>query len=297
RLDRMLPAFGKLSNLTTAVFDAKSLAGRCDAVFLALHGGKAMAYVPALLDAGVRVIDMGPDFRLKDPQTFERYYGMQHTAPELLSQAVYGLAPYYRDTIRGAQLVAVPGCYPISMILPLRPLVGHELTELPIVVDAISGVSGAGRALHEAFQFCEMNENVRAYKLGIHQHTPEVEQELLGEHLIQFSPHVGPYTRGILSTITVHLKGPVDPAERYARYAAEPFVRVLGAGALPELKHVRGSTFCDIGWVMDERTNNLLIVSAVDNLMGGTAGMAVQCMNIMFGLEETMGLACGGMAP
>ena len=142
-----------------------------------------------------------------------------------------------------------------------------------------------------------MNENLKAYRIGNHQHIPEIEQELEFRAVVQFTPHVAPITRGILSTITLRPERPFDPAPCFARYEAEPFVRVLGPGVLPDVKHVRGSNFCDFGWVMDERTGNLIIVSAIDNLVGGTAGMALQCMNLMFGRDETEGLRYGGMAP
>jgi len=297
RLDEVLPQFRKLTDVVCETFDADALARKCDVVFIAVPGAKSMALGAALRKAGARTIDMGPDFRLRDTAAFREYYKVEHTAPELLPEAVYGLVPYYRDRLRDAQLVAVPGCYPASVILPVRPLTDAPVADVPIVVDAISGMSGAGRALSEGFHFPEMNENVKAYRVGTHQHTPEIEQELLGRFVVQFTPHVGPYTRGILSTITMHLKEPFDVAACYARYADEPFVRVLCEGQLPELKHVRGSTFCDFGWVMDKRTRNLVIVSAIDNLVGGTAGMAVQCFNIMFGLDERTGLTFGGMAP
>lgn len=251
----------------------------------------------ALRAAGARTVDMGPDFRIKDTGLFSQYYKAEHAAPHLLPEAVYGLVPYYRDQIRDAQLIAAPGCYPASVIFPLRPLLDAPIADIPIVVDAISGLSGAGRAVSEAFHFPEMNENVKAYRIGSHQHTPEIEQELAFKFKVQFTPHVGPYTRGILSTITVHVKEPFDVAPYYARYASEPFVRVLGEGKPAEIRHVRGSNFCDIGWVMDKRTNNLVIVSAIDNLVGGTAGMAVQCMNVMFGLDERTGLRLAGMMP
>ena len=297
RIDEALPAFGKMINITCQTFDAKALAKQCDVVFIAVPGTKSMALGAALRAAGVRTIDMGPDFRLKDTAVFAQYYKVEHTAPRLLPEAVYGLVPYYRDAIRGAQLVAAPGCYPASVILPLRPLIGAPIADVPIVVDAISGMSGAGRAVAEAFHFPEMNENVKAYRIGTHQHTPEIEQELAHTFKVQFTPHVGPYSRGILSTITVHLKELFDVAPLYARYASEPFVRVLGEGKLPEVRYVRGSNFCDIGWVLDARTRNLVIVSAIDNLVGGTAGMAIQCMNTMFGIEESTGLKLAGMAP
>lgn len=292
-----LPAFNKLINLTFETFDAASLTQRCDVVFVGVPGKASMGPVAALREAGARVIDIGPDFRLKDTAAFARYYGTEHTAAHLLPESVYGLPPWYRDTLRGAQLVAVPGCYPISAILPLRPLLNAPLSGTPVVVDSISGISGAGKTPTEAFHFPEMNENLKAYKLAVHQHIPEMEQELLGKVVIQFTPHVAPLTRGILTTITLRPDTLFDPAPFYACYADEPFVRVLGEGRLPEVRYVRASNFCDIGWVRDERTGNLLIVSAIDNLMGGTAGMAVQCMNLMFGLDETTGLRWGGMAP
>jgi len=297
RLDELLPAFGKITDIACEKFHAEALARRCDVVFIAVPGTKSMALGAALRAAGVRTVDLGADFRIKDPALFRQYYEVEHTAPHLLRDAVYGLVPYYRDQIRHAQLVAAPGCYPATVILPLRPLLDAPIADVPIVADAISGVSGAGRAVAEPFHFPEMNENVKAYRIGVHQHTPEIEQELEFRFKVQFTPHVGPYTRGILSTITVHLKEIFDVAPLYERYANEPFVRVLGEGKPAEVRYVRGSNFCDIGWVMDTRTNNLIIVSAIDNLLGGTAGMAVQCMNLMFGLDETMGLKLAGMMP
>jgi N-acetyl-gamma-glutamyl-phosphate reductase len=207
------------------------------------------------------------------------------------------MAPFYREAIRSAELVAAPGCYVMSALIPLKPLAGLLSPDVPVVIDAISGVSGAGRALHEAFHFPEMNENVKAYKIGVHQHTPEIEQELDNRVLVQFTPHVGPYTRGILSTITLRFAESVDLDAVYACYANEPFVRVLGEGSLAEVRHVRGTNFCDFGWIIDERTGNVIFVSAVDNLCGGTAGIAVQCLNIMFELDERTGLMCGGFTP
>jgi N-acetyl-gamma-glutamyl-phosphate reductase len=297
RLDDLLPAFGKIADVIVETFDPDALAKKCDVVFIAVPGTKSMALGAALRKAGARTVDMGPDFRIKDTALFTEYYKVEHTAAHLLPEAVYGLVPYYRDQIRDAQLVAAPGCYPASVIFPMRPLMNAPISDVPIVVDAISGLSGAGRAVSEEFHFPEMNENVKAYRIGTHQHTPEIEQELGFKFKVQFTPHVGPYTRGILSTITVHVKEPFDVAPYYARYADEPFVRVLGEGKLAEIRYVRGSNFCDIGWVMDKRTKNLVIVSAIDNLVGGTAGMAVQCMNVMFGLDERTGLKLAGMMP
>ncbi len=297
-LGEVLPAFRKTSSIMLERFDPGALAKNCDVVFIAVPGTKSMDLGAALRRAKAKTIDMGPDFRIKDPALYAQYYKVKHTAPEFLDEAVYGLVPFYRDQIRDAEFIAVAGCYPASVLLPLKPLAGHPaISDVPIVVNTISGISGAGRALAEAFHFPEMNENVKAYKLGVHQHTPEIEQELDDKHLVQFSPHVGPYSRGILSTITVRMQGEIDLPTLYARYEDEPFVRVLGEGVLPELRYVRASNFCDIGWVMDRRTGNLLLVSAIDNLVGGTAGMAIHCMNIMFGLDESSGLRFGGMAP
>jgi len=293
----VLPAFRKLLDLRFEAFDPKALAERCDVVFVGVPGRESMAPVAQLREAGVRVIDIGPDFRLKDTKAFATYYATEHTGAQLLPEAVYGLVPWYREEVRHARLVAVPGCYPISVLLPLRPLMDAPLAEVPVVVDAISGVSGAGKGLKEDFHFPEMNDNLKAYKVGMHQHIPEIEQELQFRTQVQFTPHVAPLTRGMLSTITVRLRETIDPWDYYARYAEEPFVRVLGQDVLAEVKHVRATNFCDFGWVMDKRTGNLIIVSAIDNLMGGTAGMAVQCMNLMFGLDESTGLSWGGMAP
>mgnify|MGYP002682591553 CR=1 FL=1 len=180
-LGEVMPALAKTTSVKLETFDAERLAEQCDVVFMALHGGTSMDLIPPLRQAGVKVIDMGPDFRLKNTADFKKYYGMEHRAPELLDEAVYGLAPYYRDQIATTSLVAVPGCYVMSVLFPVRPLVDGISRDFPVIVDAISGLSGAGRALHGVFHFPEMNENVRAYKLGVHQHTPEIEQELGGD--------------------------------------------------------------------------------------------------------------------
>lgn len=297
RLEEALPAYRKLSDLVFEDFDAAELARRCDVVFMAVPSKESMAPAAELRAEGVRVIDIGADFRLKNLADFREYYGTEHQASHLLDESVYGLVPFYRDALKDAGLVAVPGCYPISALLALRPLLDAPIADQPVIIDSISGLSGAGKGLAEGLHFSEMNENVRAYKVGTHQHIPELEQELLGKVMVQFTPHVGPYTRGILTTAYVRMAESFDPAPYFARYEAEPFVRVLGEGGLPELKYIRATNFCDIGWKRDERTGNLVLLSAIDNLNGGTAGMAVQCMNIMFGVEESTGLGFGGMTP
>jgi len=297
RLADVLPAFRKLTDVVFQAFDAEALAKKCDVVFIAVPSRESMPIGSDLRKAGARVLDLGGDFRIKDHLAFAKYYKTEHTAAHLLEECVYGLAPWYRDALKSAQLVSVPGCYPISIVLPLRPILEHVQTDVPIVVDAVSGVSGAGRTPSEGYHFPEMNENLKAYKLGVHQHIPEIEQEIGQGAVVQFTPHVAPLTRGILSTITFRPNGPIDVSNALRRYETEPFVRVLPEGEFPEVRFVRASNFCDIGWTMDERTGNLLMVSAIDNMMGGTAGMAVQCLNIMFGLDESTGLTYGGMAP
>jgi len=297
RLDEVLPAFRKVLDLTLEPFDPEALAKKCDVVFIAVPGTKSMALGAQLHAAGVRVMDLGSDFRVKDPAAYRQYYKTEYSHPELAVKAVYGHVPFYRDQIRDAAIVAVPGCFPISVITPLRPLVEAAAPETPVVVNAVTGVSGAGRALNEVFHFPAMNENLRAYRLGTHQHIPEIEQELGGRVMVQFTPHVAPLTRGILSTIVLRPSKSIDVAALYRLYDDEPFVRVLPEGQIPDINHVRGSNFCDIGWVRDERTGNLLIVSVIDNLVGGTAGMGVQCMNVAFGLDERTGINFPGMAP
>ncbi len=295
-LTDVVPGFGKLTDVVLETFDAAALAKQCDVVFIGAPGTESMPIAAALREAGARVIDIGPDFRLKDPAVWKATYKVDHTAPGLLQEAVYGLVPSNRAAIKKANLVAGPGCYPISALVPLQPLVPLAEPSVPVVIDSVSGVSGAGRGMKQHFHFPEMNENVWAYGLTNHRHVPEMEQELGGAIKVQFNPHVGPYTRGIVSTITIRPSADVDLEKCYARYADEPFVRVLGEGKFPDAAGVRATNFVDLGWIHDTRTGNLIVVSAVDNLMGGTAGMAVQCMNLMFGLGETDGLLYGGMS-
>ncbi len=297
RLDSQLPAFRSLTDLVFTEFDPEALAASCDVVYIGVPGKESMAPVQALRAAGVRVIDIGADFRLKNTDLFKEYYKETHTAAELLDEAVYGYVPGWRDQIPGANLVAVPGCYPISIITPLRPLLSAPLDDAPIVINSVSGVSGAGRTPSAALHFPEMNENFKAYKVGVHQHIPEIEQALDFKMTVQYTPHITSMTRGIHSTIVIRPTEPFDLAGYYAAYESEPFIRVLGEGVLPEVQYVRGSNFVDFGWVTDKRTGNIVIASAIDNLVGGTAGMAVQCMNLMFGLDETTGLLNGAFAP
>ena len=288
-------------------FDAASLAERCDAVFVAVTATESAPFVQALHAADARcVLDTGPDFRLKDARVFAQYYGIEHPAPELLPQSVYGLAETNREALKDAQLVAVAGCYPIGAILAVAPLVRERgLVGAPVIVNALSGISGAGRSLNENFHFPEANENARAYKVAVHRHAPEMEQEIkriAGRDIaIIFVPHTVPMTRGIATTAIVPLEKSVslERLEQLYRdfYAGKPFVRVLPRGEFPEVKHVRASNFCDVAIAYEPRTNRAIALSAIDNLTKGTAGQAVQDMNILFGLEETCGLWWGAVTP
>jgi N-acetyl-gamma-glutamyl-phosphate reductase len=281
-------------------YQAYSVEAACssDVVFIALPSGEAMNLIPELLTRGKRVIDLGGDFRLPDAATYQQYYQREHTAPQLLGQAVYGLPEWNRVPIRTASLVSNPGCYPTGAILPLAPLVKEGLIEpRGIVISSLSGVSGAGRSSSPELSFVEVNESVRAYKVGVHQHIPEIVSTLerLGGTQIgaTFVPHLLPLTRGIYTSIYAPLARNItdeDVVTAYERYyRREPFVRV-SATAIPELKHVNNTNDVDIGFRLYPANNQIIVLSAIDNLVKGAAGQAVQNMNIMFGFDETEGL-------
>lgn len=268
-----------------------------DLVFSALPSGKAMTFVPDLLDAAPRVIDLGGDFRLQSVAEYESYYGRPHVAARFLPEAVYGLPEINREKIAAARLVANPGCYPTSAILPLIPLLRAGIVGAEgIVVNSLSGVSGAGRSASIDMSFSEVNENARPYKIGRHQHIPEIEAALgaaAGTPVrISFTPHLIPVTRGILTTTHAELREVVSAEEAReciaSFYADAPFVRVLAS--IPEMKNVAYTNYCDIGCAVDARAGRLILVSAIDNLVKGAAGQAIQNMNIQFGLPEQTGL-------
>lgn len=271
---------------------------KADCAFVALPHQKAMEVVPGLLAQGIKVIDLSADFRFRTAAVYEQWY-KTHTEPGLLADAVYGLAEVYREKIRRATLVANPGCYPTAALLPLIPLLRDRLIAAEgIIVDAKSGVSGAGRSAVLTSLFAEVHEGVTAYKVGKHQHTPEIEQELGGAAQkpvrVVFTPHLIPMNRGILATMYATLNGKVTREavqECYRRlYAEGGFVRICPADTVPSTQQVRGSNCCDIGFIIDDRTNRLIIVSALDNLLKGGAGQAVQNMNIMAGFAEDAGI-------
>jgi N-acetyl-gamma-glutamyl-phosphate reductase len=270
-----------------------------DVVYTCLPHGEAMGAVQGAWEAGVRAIDLSADFRLRDVDLYQQWYKVEHVAPELLDKAVYGLVEVYRDRIAGARLVASPGCYPTSALLALYPLVvGGHLGDGRIIVDSKSGVSGAGRKLSLTTHFCEVNESFKPYSIGrAHRHTSELDQELaawgVGNLNVTFAPHLLPVSRGILSTIYVTLE-PGWSVERLVElynevYAGEPFVHVLPAGTLASLAYVTHTNRCALSFAGAEG-DNFILVSAIDNLVKGASGQAVQSMNVMYGLDETMGL-------
>ncbi len=279
--------------------NAKQVARDASIVFLALPHGLAAEFAKPLLSAGARVIDLSADFRIKNADVYKEFYGHDHPAPDLLGQSVYGLPEIYRDQIRKAKLVACPGCYPTSILIPLRPLVRRKaIDRRTILVSSMSGVTGAGRKAEVDYLFSECNESVRPYGVPKHRHLSEIEQELsiLAEEqiVIQFTPHLVPINRGIVTTIYADIAANVvnmDPALIFnGAYAEEPFVRLLGDERLPDTKNVAGTNFIDIAWKIDKRTNRLVVMSSIDNIVKGASGQAIQSMNLMLGVPETAGL-------
>jgi N-acetyl-gamma-glutamyl-phosphate reductase len=267
--------------------------------FLALPHGVAAEIARALLERGLRVIDLSADFRLRDAAVYQEFYGHAHPAPDLLEEAVYGLPEVRAEEIKTSRLVASPGCYPTSIILPLLPLLrGNLIDPTTIVANSMSGVSGAGRKADVSLLFCECNESVRAYGVPKHRHLSEIEQELslaAGENVtISFIPHLIPVNAGIATTTTAKLCDGVSAdaiGEALEKaYAAHPFVRLLGRGGCADTKNVTRTNFIDIGWQHDPRTGRIILMSAEDNLGKGAGGQAVQSFNLMFGLSETDGL-------
>ncbi|XXJ20533.1 N-acetyl-gamma-glutamyl-phosphate reductase [Desulfovibrio caledoniensis] len=295
-----------LGELTITQPDAADLAEECDVVFLAVPHKTAMEIAAELLEAGVKVVDLSADFRINDKATYEAWYQVEHTRADLLGEAVYGLPELYLDKIMGARLIANPGCYPTSSILGLAPALSAGLVETDnIVIDAKSGASGAGRGAKVGNLFCEVADSFRAYGLPTHRHTPEIEQEiskLAGTDItVSFNTHLLPIDRGILSTIYTRLKDAADLDAVHALYtdfyADKPLVRVLPKGQLPETRFVRGTVFCDIGLVVDPRTNRLIILSAIDNLCRGASGQALMNANLICGLDIDEGLPMAPMMP
>jgi N-acetyl-gamma-glutamyl-phosphate reductase len=283
--------------------------GEVDFAFSALPHKESVDVVKALISGGVKVVDISADFRLKDPALYQEWYGFSHTAPELLAETVYGLPEIYRKDIAKARLVANPGCYPTSAVLGLAPVMKAGLVGTHVIIDSKSGLSGSGRTLNISSHYAEANEDVTAYALDGHRHLPEIEQEVArfmhgAKPVVTFVPHLVPMTRGILSTIYAPLSGRLEASKDGIAelktlfedfYKDEPFVRI--SPVPPHSKHTTGSNMCLIYPTIDVRSGRVIIISAIDNLVKGAAGQAVQNMNIMLGFPETTGLEAAALYP
>jgi len=307
---QIFPKYANYARAKTLRFsDPKTelLAKAAQIVFLALPHGVAAEFAAPLLELGCTVIDLSADFRLKSAEVYKDFYGHDHPAPELLKKSVYGLPEIYRGEIKNASLIASPGCYPTSILLPTLPLLKSKLIKSNgIIADSLSGVSGAGRKAELDYLFVECNESVRPYGVPKHRHLSEIEQELSGATghpvVIQFTPHLIPVNRGILTTLYFapekHFSNATEMAALneaisncyQSAYANEPFVRLLDGKNLPDTKNVVGTNVIEIGWRLDARTGRLIVMSAIDNIVKGASGQAVQSMNVLCGFEETAGL-------
>jgi N-acetyl-gamma-glutamyl-phosphate reductase len=310
-LARIFPRFASHPGARTLRFsepNAELLAKQADVIFVALPHGVAAEFAIPLLKLGCHVIDLSADFRLKDAAVYKEFYGHDHPAPELLAKSVYGLPEVYRKEIKDASLIASPGCYPTSILLPTLPLVRAGLIHShSIIADSLSGVSGAGRKAELDYLFCECNESVRPYSVPKHRHLSEIEEQLslaAGMKVtIQFTPHLIPVNRGILTTLymapSAHFSDATGAAALgekitacyQSAYGNEPFVRLLNGNALPDTKNVIGTNVIEIAWRVDPRTGRLIVMSAEDNIIKGASGQAVQSMNILCGFTETAGLS------
>lgn len=299
KISDIYPSLEGLVDLACDTYEETLICENADIVFIALPHKIPMEIVPGLLKKGKRVIDLSADFRFSDVARYEAHY-QPHTAKDLFETSVYGLSEIYPEKIKTADLIGNPGCYPTSILLPLIPLIREGLISTDMMIaDSKSGVSGAGRGLSLTTHFCEVTESFKAYKVASHRHTPEIEEVLSNESgkeiCITFTPHLVPIKRGMLSTIytglakTITEKDVVDCLDAF--YKESHFVRICKNDRLPDVVHVRGTNFCDIGVRVDKHTGRLILISAIDNLMKGAASQAVQNMNIMIGLDEKTGLS------
>ena len=312
-LSELFPSLRGVCDLVTEELSMEALAARCDFVFVALGHGKALEMVPQLLQAGLKVCDLGADFRLRDTDSYAEWYKLPHTAAITLREAVYGLPEWQREAIKKARVVANPGCYVTTAVLALAPFMAQEaLKPNSLIVDAASGVSGAGRSsFGVGTHFPELYGDFKAYNVASHRHTPEIEQGLSDAlpHVaaetkprLTFTAHLLPIARGILATCYA------DPVEEgfsagdahdilTTRYASEPFVRVLPPGQFPQIKAVVGSNFCDLGVTVDARTGRVIVIGTLDNVLKGASGQAIQNMNLMCGFPETDALQSAAIFP
>jgi len=302
----VFPHLSSLQNLVYEPLVREKLLSKADLFFLALPHGASQETVHFFYSNKKMVVDLSADYRLSDPQVYKEWYGLPHNYTTTLKKAVFGLPEIYRNRIRKAKLVANPGCYPTGAILGLFPVIKNRIIDpSTIIIDSKSGTSGAGRKADLSVSFCEVSEGFKAYGIGTHRHTPEIEQELsslAGKKIsVNFTPHLLPVNRGILSTIYAQLNKKTDTAsilKIYRKvYNREPFIRVLEEGLFPNIKNVTGTNFCHLGIKVNNRTNTLIIVTAIDNLVKGASGQAVHNMNIMLGLKETEGLISSTVFP
>jgi len=278
--------------------DIIKMSRNCDVIFLALPHGVASKKITYDVLENTKIIDLGADFRIQDVDVYEKWY-TTHYSKDILKEAVYGLCEINRDKIKGKRIVGNPGCYTTCSILSLYPIVKENIIDVEsIIIDAKSGATGAGRSLSLSNHYCELNESIKAYKISNHRHTPEIEEQLsyaAGKKVIlNFTPHLVPMDRGILCTSYAKLNNKysyADIKEIYKKYYEnEYFIRITNEGIFPETRWVKGSNFCDIGFAIDERTNRIIVISAIDNLVKGAAGQAIQSMNILFDLDEKTGI-------
>lgn len=302
KMSDIYPALKGICDMVLEEAEPEVVAEKCDVVFTALPHGASKEVIPKLYALGLKVIDLSGDYRYNDPVVYEEWYKEAHSSPELLEVSVYGMPELHREDIKKTRLVGNPGCYTTCSILGLAPLLASAVVEEKnIIIDAKSGVSGAGRGLAQAFHFCECTESMKAYKVATHRHTSEIEQELsllAGSDIkLSFTPHLVPMKRGIYATIYANLKAPKSKEELmklyHEFYDNEPFIRLHDKG-VPESNFVSGSNFVDIGLCVDERLNRVIVISTIDNLVKGAAGQAVQNMNILCGFPETQGLLAPG---
>ena len=299
RVIEVFPHLHKYKNLIYEPLNREKLLNKADIFFLALPHGTSQDIVNFLFSNNKMVIDLSADYRLTDPKVYKEWYGIPHKFVSTLKKAVYGLPEIYRNKIKKARLIANPGCYPTGAILGLLPALKNKLIDISsIVIDSKSGTSGAGRKAALSVSYCEVNEGFKAYGIGTHRHTPEIEQELsilCGKKIkVNFTPNLLPVDRGILTTIygLMRKKKTVEEIVKIYNetYKKEPFVRVLEYGVYPNIKNVRGTNICEVGLKLNERTNTLIVVTAIDNLVKGASGQAVHNMNIMMGIDEKTAL-------
>jgi len=306
RVTDLFPYLHRYENLVYEPLDREKIISRADLFFMALPHAASQVAVDFFVSQGKKVIDLSADYRLREPRTYEEWYKVPHMFPGTLKKAVYGLPELHRKKIAKASLVANPGCYPTGAIIGLTPAIKNGLIKLnSIVIDSKSGASGAGRQSEVSFSYCEVNEGFKAYSVASHRHTPEIEQELsavAGKGVrVNFTPHLVPMDRGILTTVYAQLAKSMEGKgihEIYrTAYGKEPFTRVLEMGKFPNVKNVRGTNLCELGVTVNKRTGTLIVIAAIDNLVKGASGQAVHNMNIMMGFDEKEALNAIALFP